>query len=283
MGPSRISEAFRRRLTSASQTMSVWSARGRLFAGPSQRRHSLPAPLVVSLTSYPPRFAGLSATLAPLLVQSVKADRVVLWIAHGDIARLPSSVARLAGKGLEIRTTDDTGSYKKIIPALAAFSGAFIATADDDAYYDRRWLGDLIDGWDGRRDQIVFHRGHRIRLDERGLPLRYQEWTMCISGPQESVHNFPTGVGGVLYPPGSLAADVLDRRAFSTLCPNADDVWLYWMGRRAGAVYKKTGHRTNIAPNLKSNQDVSLWFGNMAGGNNDRSVARLIEAYGWPG
>ncbi|MDD5305427.1 MAG: glycosyl transferase, partial [Elusimicrobia bacterium] len=86
-----------------------------------------------------------------------------------------------------------------------------------------------------------------------------------------------------LYPPGSLSADVLDQGTFRALCPKADDLWLYWMGRKAGAVYKKTADRSNIAENIRSNQDVALWYDNVIGGLNDKYVARLIEKFGWPG
>lgn len=263
--------------------MSVWGAHGRLILGRERRGHGLPGELIVSLTSYPPRFPALAATLVPLLVQSVKPDRLILWVAYGDLDLLPSRVRRLTSRGLEIRTTEDIGPYKKIIPTLRVFSHAFIATADDDAYYDRSWLRDLVSGWEGRNNQIVFHRGHRIQLDDSGRPRPYRDWNPCISGPQESIHNFPTGVGGVLYPPGSLDADVLDQETFMALCPKADDLWLYWMGRKAGAKYKKTGNRRNVPENIKSNQDVALWYENINGGKNDRYIAQLIGKFGWPG
>lgn len=264
--------------------MSLWSAEGRLLLGRNdQQRHGMPGELIVSLTSYPPRFAGLAATLVPLLVQSVKADRLILWVAHDDFKLLPGRVKRLTANGLEIRTTGDIGPYKKIIPTLNQYPDAFIVTADDDAFYDRYWLRDLLSGWDRRNNQIVFHRGHRIELNGSGRPRPYGDWTSCISGPQESAHIFPTGVGGVLYPPGSLAADVLDQETFMALCPRADDLWLYWMGRKAGAVYKKTGNRNNIPPNVKSNQAVALWHDNVIHGKNDKYIAQLTERWGWPG
>lgn len=284
---SRIRKGLRRRLAreigKAGQAVRLWEARGRLMLGPKQRRHGLPGELIVSLTSHPPRFPALYAALVPLLVQSVRADRVILWVAHDALELLPDRVKRLTGKGLEIRATADIGPYTKIIPALAAFSHAFIVTADDDTYYDRSWLRDLLSGWDGRINQIVFHRGHQIEFDENGRPRPYRDWTFCIPGPREAADIFPTGVGGVLYPPGSLSADVLDKETFGALCPKADDLWLYWMGRKAGAVYKKTGDRKDVPVILKSNQDVGLWNDNGGGGMNDKYIVQLIEKFGWPG
>jgi fucose 4-O-acetylase-like acetyltransferase len=279
--PARLCRRLAREVQKAGQETSLWAARGRLLLGPKQQGHGLPGELIVSLTSHP-RFPALYATLVPLLVQSVRADRVILWVAHGDRQSLPDRVKRLTGKGLEIRATVDVGPYTKIIPALRAFPHAFIVTADDDTYYDRTWLRDLLRGWDDRSNQIVFHRGHRIAFDESGGPRPYRDWIFCIPGPQESVDIFPTGVGGVLYPPGSLSSDVLNEDAFRMLCPKADDLWLYWMGRRAGSIYKKTGDRNNVPVILKSDQAAALWHEN-GGGRNDRYIARLIETLGWPG
>lgn len=78
------------------------------------RPHGLPATLILSLTSYPPRFGTLSLTLHSLLRQSVKADRTILWIAH--IPLLPKAVTVLQAAGLEIRATEDVRSYKKSSP-----------------------------------------------------------------------------------------------------------------------------------------------------------------------
>ena len=99
----------------------------------------------------------------------------------------------------------------------------------------------------------------------------------------ESSDIFPTGVGGVLYPPGSLSPAVLDKETFRALCPRADDLWLYWMGRRAGSVYKKTGNRNNVPVILESNQAVALWLDNGGGRMNDRYIEQLIARFGWPG
>jgi hypothetical protein len=211
----------------------------------------------------------------------VRPDRIILWIARKDIDRLPKAIQDLKRHGLEIREAEDVGPYTKIIPTLRAFPDAFIVTADDDIDYARAWLADLIAAWDGQNRQIVFHRGHAIALDTDGRPLPYREWTFSIPGPSEAANLFPTGVGGVLYPPGSLSRETLDSATFMRLCPRADDIWLYWMGRRAGSTYKKTPGKGDIRIGMDS-QDVSLWKENVAAGGNDGSIAALIEAFGWP-
>jgi len=88
-----------------------------------KRSHRLPGVLVVSLTSYPPRFGTLPLTLRSLLRQTVKPDHLILWIAPADFPLLPRSVTGLQACGLDLRVTEDIKSYKKIIPALDEFAG----------------------------------------------------------------------------------------------------------------------------------------------------------------
>src|ERR1700690_1105707 len=87
------------------------------------KAHGLPGALIVSLTSIPRRFGSLHFTLRCLLDQTVAADAVILWLSAEDLDRLPASVTSLGASGLTIRTAPDTGSYRKIMPALSAYPG----------------------------------------------------------------------------------------------------------------------------------------------------------------
>lgn len=203
---------------------------------PASKRHGLPAELVVSLTSYPPRFPTLVRTLRSLLSQSIRPDRVVLWIAHQDLAALPQEVLSLIPFGFEVRGCDDLRSFKKIIHSLEAWPDAYIVTADDDLYYEPQWLNTLVSGVAPGEKVIVCRRAHRPDLSK---PYRDWQFDVITDGRVED-DLFPTGVGGVLYPPHSLHRDTIDRR-FMRLCPTADDVWLYWMGRKAGSKYRQLG------------------------------------------
>ncbi|NCC53192.1 MAG: glycosyltransferase family 2 protein [Spartobacteria bacterium] len=240
----------------------------------------MPGELIVSLTSYRPRFSTLSGTIKSLLTQNITPDRIILWVGEDDIGAVPDYIRRWERSGLEIRPCVDVGPYTKIIPALEAFPGAFIVTADDDVFYRADWLKTLIENWDGRMNQIVCHRAHEVSRDAEGLPRPYETWKFDIPGPLERADIFPTGVGGVLYPPGSLHNDVTNARLFLELSPKADDVWLYWMGRCQGAIYKKTpGKRLLVyAP---GSQDVGLLNENLFNSENDGKIRAMIEHYGW--
>ncbi len=252
----------------------------RMIFPPRQKPHGLPGELIVSLTSYPPRFFTLFPTLQGLLSQTVKADRIILWVSHADFDLLPTKIRALAKSGLEIQVTQDIGSYTKIIPALNKFPGAFIITADDDLYYRASWAEDLVSAWSGSENQIICHRAHQIKLNETGFPIPYTQWDLDIDGPADSVSIFPTSGAGILYPPGSLSPEVLNESSFKTLCPNADDVWLYWMGRKAGSKYKKSeGHHKIVM--WPGSQKVALVYENFFGTGNDDKIKKMIHHYGW--
>lgn len=260
----------------------LWATRWRWAHPAQQKPHGLPGELIVSLTSYPPRFPTLLPTLQCLLRQSVRPDRVILWIDKGATDKLPAEIKALTAHGLTIaETTSDIAPYKKIIPTLKQFPDAFIATADDDIYYRPTWLEELIKAWDGSVKSIVCHRAHRIRCTPNGLPLPYGQWQHEVPGPLVAHDILPTGVCGILYPPASLAPEVLDEEKFQRLCARADDIWLYWMGQKAGSQYIKTPRNLEITL-WPGSQETALMNENVHSGGNDTKINALIDALGWP-
>lgn len=244
--------------------------------------HGLPGALIVSLTSIPRRFASLHLTLRCLLDQTVAPDAVILWLSEGDLDRLPANVTSLQGSELTIRTAAETGPYRKIMPALAAFPEAHIVTADDDAYYGRRWLEGLVREARLGEREVLCRRAHGIRLDGRGMPLPYIEWDYELRQPEASRRVFATGVGGVLYPPGLFRGEALNAGLYRAICPTADDLWLYWMALRSGAICRKIGPRRAMAL-WPGTQRVNLNQINVNQHGNDRRIGNLIARFGFPG
>lgn len=240
--------------------------------------HGLPGELIVSLTSHRPRFGTLAKTLRGLLAQSVAADRTVLWVSEEDRGLLPADVLKLCDLGLTIGVSEDMRSYGKIIPTLREWPDAYIVTADDDLYYEPTWLETLVRGVVPGERVIVCRRALRpTRMPDRSLaPYAAWEWDVVTRG-EIRTDLFPTGVGGVLYPPGSLAAEVLDRSAFTRLCPTEDDMWLYWMGRRAGSKVRQVGGGF-AQVTWAGTQHISLISQN-SDGRNDPQLEALMEAY----
>jgi hypothetical protein len=267
---------FRERVLSKAALMLASRRAWRPRAG---RKHELPGELIVSLTSYPARFATLHLTLGCLLDQSIKADRTILWIAHDDLDELPAAVRELERHGLDIRGCDDLRSYKKLVPALGEFRDAYIATADDDVYYSRGWLETLVSGTGER--VITCRRAHRMTRSEDGALRPYLQWEFAVQDEAAGLPSadiLPTGIGGMLYPPRSLDPRVTDRSLFQRLCPDGDDLWFYWCARMAGTLYRKVGGRFRVVT-WPGTQASSLWTSNEAGGN-DRMIKALEAEFG---
>lgn len=243
------------------------------------RRHDLPVSLTVSLTSYPPRFRSLHLTIKCLLNQTVSADRVILWVASSDKNDLPENVVELQKYGLIIKYCDDIKSYKKIIPVLNECESSFIVTADDDVWYWRTWLEGLVGAYAGNSKETIAYRCHRIRLGGNGSLLPYNEWDGEINKCQASSMNFPTGIGGVLYPPKIFHEDVTNEDLFIVLCPTADDVWLYWMVRLNGGSAKCLGVKRPLIT-WHGSQESALYIINVVGGGNDAQIYAMMQKYG---
>lgn len=246
------------------------------------RPHGLPGALIVSLTSYPPRFPTLHLTIQSLLRQDVQPDRIVLWIAHADLPRLPAAVRRLERHGLEIRGCPDWRSFKKLLPALNAFPDAIIITVDDDIFYPPDQVSALVAGHDHASPSVLARRVRQVVTEPGGLAAPYANWTRHV--PDEvachsSPNLLPIGVGGVLYPPRACHAEVLDIELAMRLCPRADDLWFWWQARRAGTLVRRVSGNF-VAHEWHGSEATALEQHNVYEGGNDRQIKALESHYG---
>ncbi|MGX5913616.1 hypothetical protein ACR0ST_02615 [Aliidiomarina sp. Khilg15.8] len=255
-----------------------WQRRAKLQPKP----HKLPGELIVTLTSFPARYPILHHTLHSLLTQSVRADKVMLWLYEEDVATLPASVRDLQSEGLTIRTCPrDTRSFKKLIPSLEQFPDAFLVTADDDIFYRPDWLEELLTGYDGTAD-ILCLRAHYIRCQESGKPRPYRTWERKTEATGPSDHLFFTSGAGVLFPPHSLPATTCDEALFTALTPHADDIWLNWMAQASDSAVRRVGTNRQVIAWSEARLS-SLWeINKTAESGNDKQIEAVIERFGFP-
>jgi protein O-GlcNAc transferase len=247
------------------------------------KKHPLNSELIVSLTSYPKRFNVLPITIQSLLNQTVKPDRIILWLYEKDFEYLPTSVSNLERFGLQILLIkDDWKSYKKIIPTLENFPNSYIITCDDDVLYRPTLIEELVDFYQ-RVGGIVAQRAHIIQFESNGELAPYLNW--LDKTPVRDFYEtrspliFPTGAGGVLYPPNCFHDNVIDIAKALELCPTADDVWLYFMASHNNSTFSLIGDRSII--NLNQDPEDSLWAINSQGAN-DRQIKNMIDEFGMP-
>lgn len=248
-----------------------------------KKPHGLDAPLSITLTSYPLRFPYLARTIRSLLDQTIAADRVVLWIAHGDKDALPDDVLNLQAHGLSIETCEDIRSYKKLIPSLRESANQYVVTADDDVYYPPNWLDSLVSVAATNPKAIVGGRVHVAAFNADGSLKPYAEWELATTKrhpPSDRHAMFPTGVGGILYPPMALDDEVFDKDLFMRLCPRGDDIWFFWMARRAGLQHLRATGWFDVIE-WPSTQDNALYNDNLLGSGNDTQIKAMEAHYGF--
>ncbi len=187
--------------------------------------------IVISLTSYPKRINDVVFTIRSIMMQSLKPNCVVLWLAKSQFPNgendLPISLLKLKKYGLLIKWYTDIRSYKKLIPALREYPESIIVTVDDDIFYRRSWLKKLYYGFKTNRNVIWAHRVTKFNFDQNHfytIAGGYDRW------PNFSYLNKLTGCGGVLYPPHVFDHEVLNEDAFQHLCKTNDDIWFWLMG-----------------------------------------------------
>ena len=192
--------------------------------------------IVVSLTSYPERIGIVSKAIITILNQKdCRPDAVELWLAKdqfpGGTDDLPKDLTSLTDCGLDILWCEDLKSFKKLIPALRKYPDSIIVTADDDAYYSRKWLERLYASYQEDTSNIYCHRATPFYFDDGGI-------TTIIDGRHyhkgPSFLNMQVGCAGVLYPPEAFGSDVLNESEFMRLTPFADDIWFWLMAVRSG-------------------------------------------------
>jgi len=242
--------------------------------------------IIVSLTSFPARIEYVHQTIRSILLQTLKPDMVILWLAREQFPKgessLPFSLRALCKYGLTIRWCEDLRSYKKLIPTLREYPDDIIVTTDDNGIYERDWLEILytayLDSLNERKPRICCHRITKFDKDSDG------NWFTI--GGSKSVYKRPSylhklvGVGGVLYPPHSLHPDVLDVKLFQKLAPTNDDIWFWLMAVRNGTRIKLCsphyahpvtipGSQVESLPSINDNEPKLFW----------QDFNRMIEHY----
>ncbi len=225
-------------------------------------------PLVISLSSVPPRFGKIGATLRSLLAQRAAVDRVLLYVPK-TYRRFPDWDGSLpqVPDGVEIRRVEqDYGPATKVLGAAREYRGrdVDILFCDDDQFYAPDWAQRFVDlkglhpgaviallglhAYDaagGSRTRALQPRAvRRWRATDIGFQLRYL-WQDLRAGSARRARVAPArrvfkrsgyvdifeGRGGVLVRPehfDDLAFDI-PRVAWPV-----DDVWLSGMVARQG-------------------------------------------------
>ena len=128
--------------------------------------------VIVSLSTIPPRFPFIGQTLRSLLNQSVRPDRIEVWIPR-SYRRFPEHSFRLPDvpDGVTIEVTDeDLGPATKILPCVRKYRGTDtrIVYVDDDRRYWNRFLETRLQAAAKRPDMCIAAIGSDVGFFLRG-------------------------------------------------------------------------------------------------------------------
>jgi hypothetical protein len=240
---------------------------------------------IVSLTSFPARAEIVPLAIRSILKQKPAPDLVVLYLAESQFPdrKLPAELAGMAAKNknFQIRWTEDSRSYKKLIPALRDFPDDIIVTADDDVIYPQEWLGRLLRARKKYPDAVVGHHVYRMNPNKpyrKWRKLQNKCWRRWLFG-RPSFKNFATGVGGVLYPPCALHPDVLRADLFQAFGPTNDDIWFWAMAALNGTKVAIVPNAIKNLPLAAGSQEVGLWNENNVNDRNNKALFAVMEYY----
>lgn len=243
--------------------------------------------VIVSLTSFPAAIGYATGAIKSILAGSALPHKVVLYLTFAQFAPegVPAELTELAASSpiFEIRNYDpDIRSYRKLVPALADFPGDVIITVDDDVAYSPHLVRDMLRLHSRFPDTILANRAKRIVL---GKPYRkwpkFRWYSFLFKRYRQGYDVLQTGVGGVLYPPGALKADMIDINLFSKYAPTADDIWFWAAAVANGTKIMPVPFGKNKPAGLGKPKELSLKSLNFKSGidRNATAINAILNDY----
>ena len=239
--------------------------------------------IIVSLTSFPARINTVGYAIKSLFNQTLKPDRIVLWLAESQFqgVELPELLKQLCQKGLEIRFCQDLRSHKKYYYALKEQTkNELIITYDDDLIYPEDSIERLYKTHKKFPDCVVCNRA-QLCTEVDGRLGKYDTWAVYSSEGviKPSTRLFPSTGGGTLYPYQSVDEEAFNDEVMRVTALTADDLWMRFMSAKKGTKVVKTRKAHKTFSTLEGSQTEGLQQENCLGGENDRALDRLSARY----
>lgn len=241
--------------------------------------------IIVSLTSIPKRFNTLYLTLESIFNQTLKPDKVVLYLGENtkDI-ELPKEIKKLIKRGLQIEYRDDTKlrPHTKYFYALQEYKNDIVITFDDDILYNENLIKELYESYLKYPNCISAVRPHKVTFDKNKKIKKYSEWLFDYTGDDALKPNYllcQTGVGGVLYPPHIYPKEVFNKKIISENFISNDDLYLYFNQIVHGIKVVRSSKNAYRLDTIEGTQEAGLLNENLYGGANDEFIKKAMKYY----
>lgn len=240
--------------------------------------------IIVTLTSFPARIKYTYLSIECLMRQSIKPHKIILWLAceqfPGGLESLPPRLLEMQERGLDIRFTTDIRSHKKYFYTFLEFPKSKVITFDDDIYYHKHSISNLLDLHERYPDCIVANRCHRMCFDKKGNLLPYKRWQHNYNSEKPSYFLMHTSGAGVLFNGKAMLHEcIFDEQLIKKLSPNSDDVWLK-IGLLMNSKRVVTNSRyTKDFVAIKGSQTETLFSTNTHRGEKDKQLIECIQYF----
>ena len=241
--------------------------------------------IIASLTSYDFRIENCWIAIESIFRQKIKPDKIVLWISNDDRNYVSKNkfLNKQITKGLEINFVDDIKAHTKYFYSFQKYPNDLIVTFDDDIFYSKNTLSELLETKNLFPNCVVSNRCHEIKLNEKKNNIKsYSLWSHQILKVHEPSHLLlATGVGAVLYDPSLFKDEVLNLNSIIENSKYADDIWLKIMEIISNIKVVQTklksfnGHQFRI---LRS-QTRGLQDINIGENMNDKQLFQTLKRY----
>lgn len=240
--------------------------------------------IIVSLTSFPKRIYDVPTTILALLQQTMKPDRITLWLSNeefpGKEKDLPKRLLRLRKYGVEICWGENLRAHTKYFHIMKECPEDIVITVDDDISYGHDLIRTLYDSYQKHPDAVSAMRVHLMTWAPDGNLEPYIDWKYEYCGMRDipSMCLFATGVGGVLYPPHCMHKEMFNIENIRKFSLANDDIWLKFMQilNSTPVVYCGNNKKLEFVGNTQS---VGLCYSNVQEGGNDTIIETMMNQY----
>ncbi len=228
--------------------------------------------IIVSMTTWPPRFAVAYEAMAAI-VEQVKdvnlQDRVHCVIVLSEEEACATETRRAACHlmcemyKLGVEVILDPGnimSHKKLMPTLEKYPNNPILVVDDDNAQCKGWLQTFIRDHEQHPNDIIYGQSlSHVELQGDKIVEVREPFSFENAGNVTYNNKPANGAAGTLYPVHTFTDQrFFDRDLFMRLSPTSDETWQWAFAKIAGKTFRQLS--TNNMPFMLSfDPDSALW------------------------
>ncbi|ODQ08241.1 hypothetical protein BHE86_11515 [Shigella sp. FC1655] len=219
--------------------------------------------LTVNITTTKSRLEICSATAWSICMQEQHVDELRIWVSKkpylsdSGIQEEPEWAKKIRSTGIKLSFfwTENTGPYRKIIPALRlAKNDDILVYADDDVIYGTKWLQELVAIFYKNESKYIV--ATRVRKVIKGK--LYNDFPIISNQCLIDNNYIITGIGGVILKREMIKEKFINDDNYLTISPLADDIWL-------SKIYQLSSTKLFVYPNglkyineIQHNQGLSI-------------------------